>query len=1074
MMPRSSFLVFCLLTLPLTLQAQVTGTITGTVRDGTGAVIPQARVTATNSETNLSRDVMTDGSGQYVIPPLVVGRYQIRVEKEGFAPFLQTGVVLQANTQVQVEAVLQVRSANEQVTVSSTPILVQTNSSTLVQVVDQRQVTDLPLNGRNVLQLISLDAGIMPKNVPSSVTQSYNLGQGLYYTPVAIAGARGGSGNFLLDNADNNEVQAAMPRPFPNVDAVEEFSIQTNAFDAQYGRGVGGVVNVVTKSGTNLFHGTTFEFLRNFKLNAANFFSGRDTLKRNQFGGGVGGPIRKDRTFFFASYQGTRISSATPGVIRTAPSAAMRAGNFSEWLGAGGTGAIHDPLAAGGYFPGNIIPQSRFDPASVKMLPLLPTSSNPQYQVSFGVPSQLTRDDQGIVRADHSITDRQRLSVRYFVFHFDRPAYILPTNLLYGWDGQWGFSQALSFNHTYSISPRWLHNVTFSYAWAAPIRNQATTPDVRLSAFGVRMKASPDANQLSVSISGWSPMAFTSAAITLSRSMHYAESASYSTGRHNLRFGGETRRYKTAAQGYTGAGGVAGFTGQFLSDKGKQNAGNAYAEFLLGVLGNYSQTASNRVGGVQHRYYTLFAQDDVRLTSKLTVNFGLRWDPRAGMRQYGNSDQTYMPGQQSTQFPNAPLGMIFYGDKGIEHGTIPNSYLNFAPRMGLAYQIAPKTVVRAAYGIFYDEFQSILYNNVTQGLPWASQVTLTGPLSFSDPFSGGPILDPAGYKIVPNVAFPDYTAFSAPTRQMRPGYLQNWNLVLERQLRSDLLVRAVYVGSKGTHLLNILEVNSAVYGSGASASNINARRPIQKIGSLQLYESMSNSTYEALEFTVQKRYARGFSILGNYTFGKSLDDGSDATGSPGPDPLNHRNNIGPSDYDIKQRLVISAVWEMPRLQNSRAPIRWVFGGWQSNAIYTASTGIPLTIRSGADNNYDGVSGDFADYKGGAWQLPGNRPKQDQIARWFNTSVFAANTVGTIGTARRGQLRAPGDSNLDYSLFKNFQLTERKRLQFRSEFFNVLNHANLGAPGTTVNSPSFGVISSASDPRILQFALKLIF
>jgi hypothetical protein len=237
---------------------------------------------------------------------------------------------------------------------------------------------------------------------------------------------------------------------------------------------------------------------------------------------------------------------------------------------------------------------------------------------------------------------------------------------------------------------------------------------------------------------------------------------------------------------------------------------------------------------------------------------------------------------------------------------------------------------------------------------------------------------------------------------------------------------------------------------------------------------MSNSTYEALEFTVQKRYARGFSILANYTYGKAIDDGSDATGSPGPDPLNHRNNIGPADYDIKQRVVISGVWEMPRLKTSAAPIRWVFGGWQSNAIFAASTGIPLTIRSGVDNNFDGVSGDFADYNGAAWQVSGNRPKQQQIARWFNTSVFSANTVGTIGTARRGQLRAPGDSNLDYSLFKNFQLTEHKRLQFRGEFFNVLNHANLGAPGTTVNSPSFGVISSASDPRILQFALKLIF
>src|SRR6476660_8892786 len=272
-LPRS-WRVYCLLmmgtTLAAPLAAQVSGTMLVTVRDASGAVIPNAVATATDAQTSLTRAVPTDGTGQYVLAQLVVGTYEIRILKDGFSPFLQTNVLLQANSQVQVEAVLQLPSAIEQVTVRSAPNLIQTNSSNLVQVVDQQRVADLPLNGRNVLQLISLDASVMTKNVPSSVTQSYNLGQGLYYAPIALAGSKGNSANFLLDNADNTEVQSGMPRPFPNVDAVEEFSIQTNSFDAQYGRGVGGVVNVVTKSGTNLFHGTAFEFLRNFKLNAGN------------------------------------------------------------------------------------------------------------------------------------------------------------------------------------------------------------------------------------------------------------------------------------------------------------------------------------------------------------------------------------------------------------------------------------------------------------------------------------------------------------------------------------------------------------------------------------------------------------------------------------------------------------------------------------------------------------------------------------------------------------------------------------------------------------------------------------
>jgi len=447
------------------------------------------------------------------------------------------------------------------------------------------------------------------------------------------------------------------------------------------------------------------------------------------------------------------------------------------------------------------------------------------------------------------------------------------------------------------------------------------------------------------------------------------------------------------------------------------------------------------------------------------------------MHQYGNNDEAWAPGRQSTQFPLAPAGLIFYGDKGIENGVIPNSYKNFAPRVGLAYNFAPKTVLRAAYGIFYDEFQSILYNSITQQFPWANQTTLVGPLSFSDPFSGGPILDPASWKPSATVPFPSYSAFYAMTTGMRPGYLQNWNLFLEHQLRPDLLIRAGYVGSKGTHLVNLYEQNAGVYGPGASASNVNARRPLNNplIGSLQIYQSGANSSYNALQFTVQKRYARGFTVLGNYTWGKSIDDNSDGTGgSPGPDPLNHRNNIGPSDFDETQRVVISGLWEMPRLKKSSAPVRWILGGWQSNAIYTAETGVPLTVRSGVNNSLNGVGNDFGDYLGGSWKVTDSRSKQAQIAQWFNTAVFAPNALGTIGTGRRGQLRAPGAWNLDYSLFKSFPFTEHKTLQFRSEAFNVLNHANLRSPGVSVNSPSFGVISAASDPRILQFALKLIF
>jgi hypothetical protein len=558
--------------------------------------------------------------------------------------------------------------------------------------------------------------------------------------------------------------------------------------------------------------------------------------------------------------------------------------------------------------------------------------------------------------------------------------------------------------------------------------------------------------------------------------MHIADSANYATGRHNLRFGGEMRLYKTGATGYYRSGGDVSFTGQLLSDAGKQNAGNAYAEFLLGDATTFVQAGATCIAEAcptQHRYFPLFVQDDIRLTSKLTINAGMRWEPRGGMSN--RADETFVPGQQSTMFPNAPLGLIFKGDQGLTGGTIHNSLNKVAPRLGLAYALSPSTVVRAAYGIFLDDFPSNVFNTVIQGMPWTTQATLQGPLQLSNPYGAAPVLDPVGYTPSSSVVFPNYLAYQVPSRTLRPGYVQSWNVVVERQLRSDLLVRAGYVASKGTDLLNEIQANPGIYAPGATVGNINARRPIARIGSLYMFDSMSNSSYQSGQFTVQKRYAKGFSIFANYTWSKSIDDSSDPTGySPGPNPWDHRTNRAPSDYDVTHRVVISAVWQMPMLKHSAAPVRWVFGGWQSNGIYTVETGIPLNIVSGVNNALDGEAGDFADYSGAAWQVAGNRARKDQIAQWFNTSVFSVNAIGTIGSGRRNQLRAPGDSNLDFSLFKNFPIREKQFVQFRSEFFNLLNHPNLGPPGNTVTSPTFGRITTALDPRIIQLALKVVF
>lgn len=459
------------------------------------------------------------------------------------------------------------------------------------------------------------------------------------------------------------------------------------------------------------------------------------------------------------------------------------------------------------------------------------------------------------------------------------------------------------------------------------------------------------------------------------------------------------------------------------------------------------------------------------------MNFGLRYDPKPGLDESDGQHTTFLAGRQSTVFPLAPRGLLFTSDADVGGKVIPNDWNNLAPRIGLAYQILPKTVIRAAYGFFYDEYMGLFYNRTIQGQPWVNDATLVGPLRLVDPYAGGPIVEPDNYKPDRNLEFRDFSTYAVPTRDMSAGYLQNWNFVIERGLSASLLVRASYVGSKGTHLLNTSEANPGIYGATANASNVNQRRPYARIGPLQLGSSSGNSSYNSFQLTVQRRLSRGFSLLANYTWAKSLDYasfGSIEGNQTGPDPFSLRNNRGPSDFDITHRFVSSGIWELPKLTHWNPVARAILGNWQNNFIFTVESGTPLTIRSGVDNDFNGVGGDFGDYNGGEWRLASGRPKQEEIARWFNTSVFALNRIGSIGSARRGQLRAPGYWNIDYSLFKNFAVTEKTHLQFRGEMFNVLNHANLGEPNTSVNSTTFGVISGASGPRVIQFALKLVF
>lgn len=1080
-----ALIVFCVVsTFAGSAFAQATGTVHGVVRDASGAVVPAARVVVTNVDSNQSRTLTSSGEGQYLAPMLPVGNYNIKVEKEGFQAFLQTGVTVAVNLNIQVDATLALTAAVSEITVNAAPPLVQSTTTNLVQIVGQREMVDLPLNGRNVLQLTAMDAGITnDPRAAEGVLQGATVGQGFYNVIISANGSRPNQSNYLLDNVDNNDNYTNINAPYPNPDAVEEFSVQTSSFDAQYGRGIGAVINVVTRSGSNTIHGSAFEFLRNYKMNARNFFTGIDSLKRNQFGGSLGGPLvfprvynGKNKTFLFGSYQGTRQRVATSQIV-TAPSAAMEQGNFSAWLGANGVGVINDPLS-GQPFPGNIIPVSRFDPVSAKLLNYFPPSSSSNYQMLLPTPSTELDDDQITARIDHNISDVQHVSFHYFRVNYDNPYLTLPNNLLWINVGSKDVYQSGVFNHTYLFSSRLLNEFSIGLhrSTALLIPPADLSNCCSLSGLGGRVQTVPQNENLAISISGWTGV--TEAFHRDQRQTTYlaSDNVSYTLGRHHLRFGGDVQRYRIDYTSYFDADPAVTFGGQVTGVSGKTNAGNGFADFVLGAFTTFRQQS---ISG--YRLYNTFSgfyiQDDAQLTSKLSINIGLRWQPTLFQTDKFHQITMFSPGSQSTAFPSAPPNLLFYGDKGVGNPLVPDDWHVFAPRLGLAYQASPRLVIRSAYGIFFDQYMMIASNRTMQAPPWVDQVSLGATGYLANPYGSGTPISVEHGSPSPNVPFIPYSVFALPSQALVPAYTQSWNFVLERQITSDLVVRAAYVGSKATHLMLTAEINPAIYGAGATVGNENQRRIYPLIAGMQLGEPGGWATYQGGQFSVDKRFRHGFMVKANYTVSKSIDIGSYGTAETntiGPNPFNWNANRGPSDFDYPQRLVLSGVWAHPELKNWNPVLRTVLGGWQSNFIYTAQAGTPLNIVSGVDNSLSGVGADMADLTGTSWRLDDSRTEAAKILQWFNPAAFKQNTVGTFGTGGRNQLRVPGTSNLDYSLFKNFAIREKAKLQYRGEFFNVLNHTNLGAPSNSVVSTTFGRISSASAPRIIQMSLKLVF
>ena len=1040
--------------------AEPTGTIAGTVQDPSGASVAGAKVGVTNPATGLTRQAVSANDGGYVFPLLPVGNYNVTVEAAGFRRFEQRGITVRADSNSTVGVTLQLGAVTDTVTVEANAEMVETRSGTLSQTVNQQKIVELPLNGRNAATLVLLAPGTADLNQGNS-RGSGDTQQGATYPgaqSVTSNGARADGVNYQLDGGSNIDNYTNVNNPFPNPDALEEFSVQTNNYSAEYGRASGAVVNVVTKSGTNSLHGDVFEFLRNGSMNARNFFAPTsDKLKRNQFGGSVGGPIVRDKLFFFGTYQGTQLRNISTGNTAFVLTPAQRAGNFS-----GLTRQLIDPVTKAP-FVGNIIPAGSFSPVASKLLSLIPASNSPDGFIVYDLPIN-DHENQAMGRVDYNMT-RQRLFGRYFYTKYIRDP-VTGTDLVRARGGTEWFNQSVSFGDTFNFTPSLLNNFVFSYS-----RNNGSTVSsapFTWPSIGVPVAVASGLAELNVSVSGYFTINTSKPGEFRRQNYHVTDAVHWVHGSHELAVGGDLMRMDVDLNNSYRQSGQFRFRGTTYS-------GDPRSDFLLGQVERFIQ-GGGEYAARRGTLGSLFVQDTWRVNRSLVLNLGLRWDPFKPYHDELGRTECFVPGLTSKRFPNAPTGYLFEGDPGCPSGGSEASWLDLGPRVGFAWNMggAGRTTLRGGYGIFYQPPFVEAYNNMVDSAPFSPQIQRFG-VNISNPYAG--IVNPFPDQFAPKPPAPD-VKFQTPmvgvsyATDWKPAQQQSWNMTLEHQLRTDLLARVAYVGSKGTHLGFNNDVNAPRVFPGSNDIDAQLRRPYQQFQLVTQNISGANSIYNSLQVSIDKRFSRGFTIGANYTWARSIDEVSYLTDLDGINiinPFNIRAYRAVSDFNVPHRFVMNWVWQLPSLKRGGV-LNAVLGGWQTSGIWNWQSGFPLNMTSGEDNSGTEVGNDQADVLSAPHYTSGSRG--DRVAQWFTTSSFASNQPETFGNAGRNILVGPGTFNVDISANKYFRFTERWKLQYRAEFFNGFNHTNLNNPNTTVTDSSFGRITAARDPRIIQMALKL--
>jgi hypothetical protein len=1054
--------------------AQGTASISGTVEDASQAAVSGSQVTLTNTGTAQARTITSSEQGLFEFPDLPPGAYKVAVSKTGFKAWEQSAITLTVAQHITLYPQLQVGAATEQVEVTSQAAFLTTDNSTLSGVVESQQIEQLPLNGRNALQLEALEPGI----VSTGTSGQFGATQVSFQS----SGGRDIDTNYTLDGGINVDPFYAISNNYPNPDALQEFSVSSRNYSARFGRGSTDVA-AVTRSGTNTIHGSLFEFMRTTDLDATQLFTtSKPGFHRNQFGGSLGGHILRNKLFYFGSYQGTQ-QVGSPGVATytTIPMAERGLNGANADFSAVSTPII-DPLT-GLQFPGNIIPNARIASQATKFFTDFLPAPNEGLN-SYNYPSVATlKEHQAITKVDYQMTGKDLISGRYFFDDVPTTGYGSGTGSALGtsWISDFPYRyQDTTIGEVHTFSPNMLNDFhvtyqrsTFGEITALPFSLTAIGYDVNTQSAYSNYGLTPDS---SLSVSGAFGAYPGAPTRDIMPTYDFNDNFSWIKGRHSINVGFQIYKNRINELQNFWTGGALTFNGQF--------SGVGASDFLLGEFSNYTQ-----ISGLSSRLHqtlpSAYVQDDIKILHRVTLNAGIRWDIVSGYHSEDGQLMTLAPGQQSTVFPLATQSLLFAGDKNVPADVIGTRWNDIGPRLGLAWDVFGngKTSLRAGYGLYFVPMtEGISLNRQTLIQPFCLEVSLSAGdanhIWNNNQFNG---VDPypiassaAGLKTVPFVKYGSETTLPTVWKTQTSDM---WSFSIQQQLWKSAVLETNYVGSSSSHMFTSAQANWGqyidTYGA-PSEANLQSRRLYPDIGPIELDADLLSSNYNSLQVVYNQQLQKGLMIKSAYTFSKNLgvNSGEGAGGSGPRNPNNWHEDYSPIPGSVPVVWVSSVIWKPLDGRSFSRPMKLAIGGWEIGGISVLQSGTPLTLTSGHDNSLTGIGNDTPDIVGSWKENKGSRA--DRIAHWFNPAAFTQNATGTFGMLRPNTLRNPGYINFDINLQKNFAITERIGFELRSSFYNAFNHANLNGPGNSLTSGNFGQITSAGNPRVIEFGSRLSF